>query len=48
MNDFRGWTNQGRLQEVIYFSWNYYGAKDKNPVFRDGKLQPVGEAALGR
>jgi len=46
MRYFEAWTKKDRLLEVIYFSWNYYGANQKNPVFRDGKLQPVGKAAL--
>jgi hypothetical protein len=26
--------------------WHYYKAGQKKPVFRDGKLQPIGKAAL--
>ena len=48
MHYFRSWAHKNILQEVIYFSWNYYGPKTPNPVFRDGKLQPVGKAALGK
>jgi Glycosyl hydrolase catalytic core len=46
MHDFHELVKQDRLQSVIYFSWNYVAANQKNPVFSDGKLQPVGKAAL--
>jgi Glycosyl hydrolase catalytic core len=46
MHDFHEWAKKDRLLEVIYFSWNYYKANQTNPVFRDGKLQPIGKAAL--
>jgi hypothetical protein len=46
MHAFRELAKQDRLLAVIYFSWNYVRADQKNPVFSDGKLQPVGKAAL--